>query len=199
MITTVGWKLPALTDELMVRDVMSSPVIEAGEMDSAKELAKKMHRYKVGAVVITRNGAPIGIVTKRDLIEKVVARNMKPDAVKASDIMSSPLHTIEPDARIEDALRRMTSLKVSRLVVTYKGRVVGIVSVKDILQVTPEILEIVRENMRIRGITLPSSREGYLEGYCDGCGEWSDMLLNVDGQYLCEECRLELIRRARKE
>lgn len=191
--------MPAITDELMVRDVMSSPVIEAGEADTAEELARKMHRYKVGAVVVTKNGAPVGIVTKTDLIEKVVSRNLRPSDVKASEIMSSPLHTIEPDEALEDALRKMTALKVSRLVVTYKNRVVGIVSVKDILQVTPEILEIVRENMRIRGITLPSSREGYLEGYCDGCGEWSDMLLNVDGQYLCEECRLELIRRARKE
>lgn len=191
--------MPALTDELMVRDVMSSPVIEAGEVDTAEELARKMHRYNVGAVVVTKNGAPVGIVTKTDLIEKVVSRNLRPSDVKASEIMSSPLHTIEPDETLEDALRKMTTLKVSRLVVTYKNRVVGIVSVKDILQVTPEILEIVRENMRIRGITLPSSREGYLEGYCDGCGEWSDMLLNVDGQYLCEECRLELIRRARKE
>ena len=187
--------MPALTDEVQVRDVMSSPVIESPEDATVEELAKKMKKYKIGAVVITRNGKPVGIVTKTDLIEKVVSENLRPSDVLAKDIMSSPLHVIEPEAKIEDAVKKMTALHISRLVVVYKNRVAGIVSVKDILQVTPEILEIVRENMRIRGVVFPTSREGYVEGYCDQCGEWSDMLLNVDGQYLCEECRMELIRR----
>lgn len=192
--------MPALTDELLVRDVMTSPVIESREDETAEELARKMMKYNVGAIVITgQNGSPIGIVTKTDLVEKVISKNLMPNKVYAKDIMSTPLHTVEPDEKIENALRKMTKLRVGRLAVTYKNRLVGIVSVKDILQVTPEILEIVRENMRIRGITLPTRVEGYVEGYCDSCGEWSDMLLNVDGQYLCEDCRIELIRRTGRE
>lgn len=192
--------MPALTDELLVRDVMTSPVIESKENETAEELAQKMVKYGVGAIVVTgSNGAPVGIITKTDLVEKVISKNVLPSKVHAREIMSTPLHTIGPEEKIETALRKMTKLKVGRLVVTYKKRLVGIVSVKDILQVTPEILEIVKENMRIRGIVFPTSREGYVEGYCDSCGEWSDMLLNIDGQYLCEECRLELIRRTRRE
>ncbi|MCS7125366.1 MAG: CBS domain-containing protein [Aigarchaeota archaeon] len=191
--------MTTLTDELRVRDVMSSPVIEASENDTAQQIAQKMEKYNVGSVVITRSGVPVGIVTKTDLVLKVVSRNLKPSEVKTIEIMSSPIHTVEPDTLIEDALRKMTALKVSRLIVTYKNKLVGIVSVKDILQVTPEILEIVKENMRIRGVTLPTSKEGYIEGYCDECGEWSDMLLNVDGRYICEECRLELARRRAEE
>jgi len=187
-----------ITDEVLVRDVMSSPVIEGKEDETAESIAQKMIKYKVGAVIVTdREGAPLGIVTKTDLVEKVIARNLRPDQVRARDIMSTPLHTIEPDAKIEDALRKMRKLGVSRLAVVYKDRLTGLISVKDILEVTPEILAIVREHMQIMGVTLPTSIEGYLEGYCDGCGEWSDMLLNVDGQYLCEDCRLELIRRGR--
>ena len=49
------------------------------------------------------------------------------------------------------------------------------------------------------GVSFPRSKEGYMEGYCDNCGEWSDMLLNVEGRYLCEDCRLELLREKRKE
>ena len=189
-----------ITDELLVRDVMSSPVIESREDETAEDVARKMVKYNVGAVVITgQNGAPIGIVTRTDLVDKVIAKNLRPNEVKASDIMSSPLQTIEPDAKIEEAVKKMNKLRISRLAVVYKRRLAGLVSLKDILQVTPEILEIVKENMRIRGITLPRSMEGYVEGYCDSCGEWSDMLLNVEGQYICEDCRIELIRRARKE
>jgi len=191
--------LKTLADEVKVRDVMSSPVVEAWEDTSADELARMMEKYNVGSVVITRAGVPVGIVTKSDLVYKVVAKNLKPSDIKASSIMSSPLQTIDPDKTIEEALRIMTSLKISRLAVTYKNKLVGLVSVKDILQVTPEILEIVKENIRIRGITIPSSREGYVEGYCDECGEWSDMLLNVDGRYLCEDCRIELTKRGVEE
>ncbi|RLG04754.1 MAG: histidine kinase [Thaumarchaeota archaeon] len=189
-----------LTDEVLVKEVMSSPVIEAEESETAEDAAKKMMKYGVGAIIVTgQKGEPVGIVTKTDLVNKVIAKNLKPNEVKLKDIMSSPLQTIDPDARIEDALRKMNKLKVNRLAVIYKNRLAGLVSIKDILRVTPEILEIVRENMRIMGVSFPRSREGYMEGYCDNCGEWSDMLLNVEGRYLCEDCRLELLREKRKE
>ena len=189
-----------LTDEVLVREVMSSPVIEAEEHETAEDAAKKMMKYGVGAIIVTgQRGEPVGIVTKTDLVNKVIAKNLKPNEVKLKDIMSTPLQTIDPDARIEEALRKMNKLKVNRLAVIYKNRLAGLVSIKDILRVTPEILEIVRENMKIMGVSFPRSKEGYIEGYCDNCGEWSDMLLNVEGRYLCEDCRLELLREKRKE
>ncbi|MCD6125674.1 MAG: CBS domain-containing protein [Thaumarchaeota archaeon] len=189
-----------LTDEVLVKEVMSSPVIEAEEYETAEDAAKKMMKYGVGAIIVTgQRGEPVGIVTKTDLVNKVIAKNLKPNEVKLKDIMSSPLQTIDPDAKIEEALRKMNKLKVNRLAVIYKNRLAGLVSIKDILRVTPEILEIVKENMKIMGVSFPRSREGYMEGYCDNCGEWSDMLLNVEGRYLCEDCRLELLREKRKE
>ena len=189
-----------LTDEVLVREVMSSPVIEAEEHETAEDAAKKMMKYGVGAIIVTgQRSEPVGIVTKTDLVNKVIAKNLKPNEVKLKDIMSTPLQTIDPDARIEEALRKMNKLKVNRLAVIYKNRLAGLVSIKDILRVTPEILEIVKENMKIMGVSFPRSREGYMEGYCDNCGEWSDMLLNVEGRYLCEDCRLELLREKRKE
>ncbi|MCS7132448.1 MAG: CBS domain-containing protein [Aigarchaeota archaeon] len=178
---------------------MSSPVIESKEDETAQEIAQKMMRYRIGAIVVTdEKGSPLGIVTKTDLVEKVVARNLRPDEVKAREIMNTPLETIDPEAKLEDALRKMNKLKISRLAVVYKNKLTGLISLKDILQVTPEILEIVREHMKIMGITLPRNPEGYVEGYCDSCGEWSDMLLNIEGQYLCEDCRLDLIRRGKQ-
>jgi CBS domain-containing protein len=180
-----------LSDEVTVRDVMSSPVIEVDVDGSAKEVAELMTKYKISGIVVKKNGKPVGIVTKRDLIEKVVALDKKPSEVKVSEIMSTPLITAGPEETIEEALRRMNRMGISRLVVTYKDEVHGIISVKDILKVTPDILEIVKEQLRLRGARAMGS-EQYMEGYCDSCGEWSDMLLRVDEQYLCEDCRLEL-------
>jgi signal-transduction protein with cAMP-binding, CBS, and nucleotidyltransferase domain len=182
-----------LTREILVRDLMTSPVIELEETATAKEAAEEMARYKISSVLVTRNREPVGIVTKRDLVEKVVAKDLRPSEVKLSGIMSSPLITVEPDEPLEKAVRLMSNLNISRLVVTYRGRVAGVLSMKDVLKFTPEIMEIVREQVRIGSITL-RTQEPYFEGYCDSCGEWSDMLRRVDDQLLCEECRLELER-----
>jgi len=185
-------KSAILSEELTVREVMTSPVVEADLEETVDSIAQKMLRYSISSVVVVSDGEPRGMVTKSDIIEKVVSKNMKPSDVSARETMSTPLHTVEPDTRVDEALRTMNKLKISRLVVVYKGKVAGIISLRDILQVTPEILDIVRENIKIKGAHLPQANEGLQEGYCDSCGEWSDMLVRIDDLLLCEECRLEL-------
>ncbi|MEM2515732.1 MAG: CBS domain-containing protein, partial [Candidatus Caldarchaeum sp.] len=150
-------KPTALVDEVRVRDVMSSPVIEAGENTTVVEVAELMRKYGIGSVVISSNGKPVGIITKTDIICQVVANGSDPNTLKARDIMTTPLQTIEPDVLIEEALNKMNRLKISRLAVVYKDKLVGVVSIKDILQVTPEILEIVREKIRIGSVAAAPS------------------------------------------
>lgn len=190
-------KPASLAEELRVKDVMSSPVIDADVEETAEDVANKMVHYDIGSVVVTEKGFPVGIITKRDLVYKVVAKNLKPNEVKAKDIMSSPIHVARPDEMIDNALRKMNKLRIDHLAVVHKDKLVGIISTTDILQVTPEILDIVREKMRMGNVKV--SGETYTEGFCDACGEWSDMLLRVDDQYLCEDCRMELERRGGEE
>lgn len=193
-------KLATLAEEVLVRSVMSSPVVEVKRENTAREVAEKMKKYHVGSVVVVEDGKPLGIVTKRDLVDKVMAGDLKPSEVPVTNIMSSPLHTVSPEEEISEALRKMTRLKVSRLAVVYKGQIAGMVSVKDIIQVTPEILDIIRERLRIEGKVDLLSKEGKpTEGYCDSCGEWSDLLMPVNGRFICEECRLDLAEERKKE
>ncbi len=184
---------PFLSEEITVREVMTSPPIELDEENTADVAAQVMERFKISSVIVVGRGGPVGIVTKRDLIEKVMAKNRLPSDVKLKEIMSSPLVTIEPSASLEDAVRLMNRLGISRLVVSYKGNVQGVLSLKDVLRITPDIIAVVKEQIRVRG-GPPTKREPYMEGYCDSCGEWSDMLVRMEEQYLCEECRIELER-----
>jgi hypothetical protein len=87
----------------------------------------------------------------------------------------------------------MSKLDVRRLGVIYKGNLVGIISSKDILAITPELLENMREKVRIERETEveESSESTPLAGYCEQCGSWSDNLADVEGTYLCEECQME--------
>jgi len=186
-----------MRNRMIVKDVMTSPVVSIEETASAHKVAGLMLDNKVGCVIVVDNtGNAIGIVTERDLVVRVIAKNISPSSVKAKDFMTCPLVTVEPDAPVTDAARMMSKKDIRRLGVIYKGKLVGIVSSKDILGVMPELLEIMQERTRIEGAGGPEATEGAeeapLSGYCDRCGIYSEDLKDVNGQSLCEDCRIEV-------
>lgn len=185
-----------LRTRMVVKDVMSSPVVTLDEDATSNKVADLMDENKLGCVIVTnKKGQPVGIITERDLVIRVLAKNLKPDAVKAKEIMTSPLVTIEPEATISEAARRMSRLNIRRLGVIYKSNLVGVVSSKDILGVMPELIEIIQERTRIEDATeeeTAETEETPISGYCDRCGVFSENLRDVNGQNLCEDCRIEL-------
>jgi signal-transduction protein with cAMP-binding, CBS, and nucleotidyltransferase domain len=183
-----------LRTKMLVRDVMSNPVITMDEHEASNKAAVNMDVNDVGAVIVTNKaGKSIGIITERDIVIRVIAKNIKPDTVKAKEIMTTPLVTIEPEATIIDAARRMTRLNIRRLGVIYKGNLIGIISSKDILGVMPELIEIMQEKSRIEGADITEeTEEAPLSGYCDRCNIYSESLKERNGQNICDECRIEL-------
>ena len=184
---------------MLVKDVMTSPVVTIAETATANKVAELMLDNKVGCVIVVdKNVQAIGIVTERDLVVRVLAKNLAPSGVKAKDFMTCPLVTVEPEANVTDAARMMSKKDIRRLGVLYKGKLVGIVSSKDILDVMPELLEIMQERTRIESASSPEAteeaeaEEAPLSGYCDRCGMYSENLLEVNGKYLCEDCRIEV-------
>lgn len=176
--------------KVLVRDVMNSPVITITPNAKADAIAKKMAKFGVGSLVVMKKDKPIGIITDTDLVEKAVAKNVKPSTLIASKIMSSPLKTIDVMEDLPQAARVIRKERVKRLGVVRNGNLVGMISLSDILAVTPELIDIVSEKARIA--TGESRRvRGYVEGYCDSCGRWSEYLQEIDNKYVCEECRME--------
>jgi signal-transduction protein with cAMP-binding, CBS, and nucleotidyltransferase domain len=185
-----------LRSKLLVKDVMSSPAVIVDESAPVNKVAQLMDKNDLGCIVVTSKGAkPIGIITERDLVVRVLAKNAKPDTIKAKKVMTSPLMTIEPDAMISEAAKRMSKLDIRRLGVIYKGQLVGIVSSKDVLGVMPELLETMQEKALIEGENMAEEAEkesSPLAGNCDRCGVYSDDLTEVNGEFLCEDCKVEL-------
>lgn len=185
-----------LRSKMLVKDVMSSPVITIGEDAPINQAAELMDKHRLGCIIVTsKDGKPLGIITERDLVERVLAKNIKPDQIKAKEVMTTPLITIEPDATISEAARRMNRLNIRRLGVIYKGQLIGLLSSKDILAIMPELIETIQERALIEGENRAhetSEESAPLSGNCDRCGVWSDNLQEVDGELLCEDCRVEL-------
>lgn len=178
---------PVVRTRILVREVMNSPVITASQEENIKQISEKMTEARVGSVVITKDNLPIGIVTDGDIVTKVVSEDVLPSKVVALKVMSTPVHMIESEKEIIEAARIMRSFKIKRLGVSYKHNLVGIISISDILAVTPELFDIISEKTRI--VTSAATREpSYLAGYCDYCNQWSDMLLEIDNRFICEEC-----------
>ena len=176
-----------MTTRVLVRDIMNSPVITAGPSDSVVDIAGKMKEHNIGSVIITENEKPVGIVTDWDVVSKVVASDLEPSSVDAAKVMQ-PIHTVEAGEGITEAARIFRKKNIKRLGVVYKDRLTGIISSSDVIAVTPELVDVVSEKAAmIRGETgRPASP---ISGYCDECGEWSDLLMYAEGTFTCEICR----------
>ena len=179
---------------MLVKDVMSSPVITVNEKEPVTKVAKLMGKHDLGCIIVTgKDGKPLGIITERDLITRVLAKNRPRYKLAAKGVMTAPLVTIDPDENLSEAARRMSRLNVRRLGVIYKGELVGVISSKDILAITPELIEIIQEKAKIQGESV-TEEATYLQmaGYCDFCGQWSDTLEEVEGSFICEDCKIEM-------
>ncbi len=179
---------------MIVKDVMSSPVVTVNEKETVTKVAKLMGTHDLGCIIVTgKDGKPLGIITERDLVKRVLAKNRPRYKLAAKDVMTAPLITIDPEENLSEASRRMSRLNVRRLGVMYKGELVGIISSKDILAVTPELIEIMQQKAKIEGETVAEEVTYQpMAGYCDFCGQWSDTLEEVEGSFICEDCKIEM-------
>ena len=180
-----------MTTRVLVRDIMNSPVVSASPNDTLHDIAKKMKEENIGSIVIMEEDKPVGIVTDWDIVSKAIVNDAKPSQIKAKDVMKE-IYTIESEEGITEAARILRKHNIKRLGVVYKNRLVGIISSSDVIAVTPDLVEIVSEKAAIiRGELGIARSAGNVSGYCDECGEWSDLLQYDEGTFMCEVCRGE--------
>ena len=113
-----------------VKTFMTMNVITIDVQNTVLEAAKLMHQQDVGDLVVLEGKAPKGIVTERDLVRRVMAQK-KPLETKVSEVMSSPLITIEEESSLRDAARKMTKYRIRRLPVIKENKLVGIIAASD--------------------------------------------------------------------
>ncbi|MEE9203555.1 MAG: CBS domain-containing protein [Nitrospirales bacterium] len=98
-----------------------------------REVAKRMRDERVGALFVEQNGELVGIVTETDVIRRAVAEDLDLGSLRAQSIMTVPIVTIESIRTVQDAHDMMGDLGIRHLGVTEQGKLVGVVSVRDLL------------------------------------------------------------------
>jgi len=135
---------------LLVRDVMTPAVKTVKVTDSVMEAVRKMNKFKIGSVIVMDGERPVGIVTERDILERVVEQGLDPNLMEVKSIMSTPLITVEPEVDMEDAARLMTKKRIKKLAVVKEGRLIGVVTSMDIVGHGPKLIDLFQEMLRTR-------------------------------------------------
>ena len=179
-------------ESIVVRDIMSRPVVTVKESDTAVDVARLMAKHDIGCVLVAgKKGETVGIVTERDIVQRIAAKNLVPSKVTVAQSMSKPVITIQSHASVTEAAKLMNQRKVRRLAVIEQGKLAGVLTMKDILEVTPAIIDLASEKTRV-GLERPRPSQAGLSGYCDECEMWSDALIQKDGIFLCQDCAKDL-------
>jgi CBS domain-containing protein len=115
-----------------IRNIMTKAVVTIDENKTALEAARLMSERGISSLIVIKDGIPKGILTERDFIKKVCAKELHISQVKIANIMSRIRTYADPDTPIEVAVQRMVNQRIRRLPIMQEGQVVGIVTVTDL-------------------------------------------------------------------
>lgn len=121
-------KFPSLVSDVM-KDIIS---IEADALVS--EAAQKMIENRIGSIIITENGEPKGIITRSDMIKRVIVAYQDPRETTAGSVMSTPLISIKACTPILDAMRYIRDHDINQVLLSENSKFVGIVSEGDLVR-----------------------------------------------------------------
>lgn len=179
-----------MKDNLGIKDAMTYNVITANTDTNISDIATIMTEHNISSVVIEDQKVE-GIVTSNNIISKVVSKNISPQDITADMVMDKFI-SVNPETSLIEASSLMikNNCKVL-LVIDDNQQLKGILTLTDIVRVSPELIELFVEETNIDNFVdkeySSESDERLEEGICEKCGVYGQ-LENNNGQYLCQEC-----------
>lgn len=151
----------------MVLDVpagsIARPIITIDENATVLDASKSIVHNNRGSIVVTRKGESVGILTERDIMKRVVAMSLDPTKTKVKDVMTSSPLAIEKDRPLREAIDLMNRKGMRRMLVTEKGKIVGVFTLRDIVRHTRMCMYCGKE---IRSVLDSAEPEAYVECQC---------------------------------
>lgn len=179
---------------LKIGDIMTRDLFFVSPDTDLISCCKTMIKKRVGNLLIKKKDSDTleGILTEKDIVWAVLKKSGKDlKNIQAKDIMKKKVVTIKPSADITEAMDKFKKKKIRRLPVVQNGKLIGIITIKDILKIDPGLYQLIAQSTKIREETRKLEKIGVEsargQGICEECGEY-DVLYDDDGQSLCEEC-----------
>jgi CBS domain-containing protein len=111
-------------------------VVTLQETATAHEAVQLLNKYKIGCLIVLSNDRIIGIVTERDLLQRVLEQCKNPKQTRVTEVMTRKVITGTPNMDVFEATRLMFKLRVKKLPITENNKLVGIVTLTDIARAT---------------------------------------------------------------
>ena len=180
---------------LKVGDIMTRNYASVKPDISIIDCAKIMIKKKVGSLVVEENKKLLGVIVEKDIIW-VLVKKQDLSKIKVRDIMTRRVVVISPADNIYNAILRMNRKRVKILPVIFDKKVVGVLTIKDVLRVEPSLFELASSSLDIREEKdklkrkeIASAGYGFVkEGICDECDEYN-RLYNIDDRLICQSCK----------
>jgi CBS domain-containing protein len=185
---------------LTVKDAMVKKVITATADQTVQAGAQTMAKNDVGLLVICdhsescKNGVcenchPIGIVTREDIVNKLIQHNKSPTELTLRDIMNMPVVTCLPADTVQAVAQTMLKYGFKRMPVIDSGKLVGLISYREIIKVTPDEVQTLHRKFLEDDSDTPIVRDAKSQdGNCEVCENFTDNLVLANGKWACETC-----------
>lgn len=112
----------------LVRDIMEKNVITIDYTKNALDASVILKEKEISFLVILKEGKPEGIVSERDIVRKIAAKNIKSSQVQLEEIMSKNFKWVEPETQVEHAVQKMLNNNIRRLIVLEDEKLVGVIT-----------------------------------------------------------------------
>jgi len=176
---------------LKVKEIMKEHVVTVEPGITLDMVAKILTNNRIGCVIVMDKDRPIGMISDTDIVT-AIATGKDPKKIKFKDvrkIRKKEFLVVSPDENLMKVAKKFVKSGRKRFpVIDKNGDLKGIISTKEILIVSPELIEILSEKMKSRADSV-ARPEQKISGLCELCGGYSDSLLNVEGRWLCTGCR----------
>jgi CBS domain-containing protein len=133
---------------LTVREVMTKDVKVVREDTSVQETIATMLKFDISSIIVVRKERPIGLITHKDIIARVLQPGLEAGVLEAKDVMTTPVITIGEEASVEEAARQMAKKGVKKLLVVRDDKLVGIVTSMDIVREQPKLTELMEDLLK---------------------------------------------------
>ena len=181
---------------ILVSDIMTRYPVTVKPDTDILSCIKEMLKKRVNSVLITERKKLVGMISQQDIMWALTKKGIKElKKIKAIDISPKKIATIKPSATIKEVILRMNNMKFEKLPVVKDKDLVGIVTIKDILNFHPEFYPEIDEFAEIREESekmkrVKNAKEGKLvtRGICEECGD-NGLLYRLNGMLICESCR----------